>query len=64
MLIILNGRAKEKNILFRRECNTEHGSIDCWEKTTDGFAYGLATTMVDYCQVILELRQMSHDKVR
>jgi hypothetical protein len=54
-----------KCILFiiRRECDTTRGSLDCWKATTDGFTYGLSTAMIDYCQVILQIRQMADDKV-
>jgi hypothetical protein len=49
---------------LRRNCNTMLGSLDCWKETTDGFSYGLATSMVDFCQVILKIRDFSNDKVR
>ena len=49
---------------FRRECTAVDGSVDCWTKTTDGFAYGLAAAMADYCQSILKLRQESNASVR
>ena len=45
--------------IIRRKCNTEEGTFDCWKETTDGFAYGLSTAMIDYCQVILQLHQMN-----
>ena len=44
----------------RRECNSQHGTFECWQKTTDGFAYGLSTAMIDYCQVVIELRRMNN----
>lgn len=31
--------------------------MNCWRETADGFAYGLASAMTDYCQIILKLRQ-------
>jgi hypothetical protein len=34
--------------------------MDCWKETTDGFTYGLSTAMIDYCQVILQLRQLNN----
>lgn len=46
--------------MIRRDCNTKHGSLECWQQTTDGFTYGLSTAMIDYCQVILQLRQTTH----
>jgi preprotein translocase subunit SecG len=45
----------------KRECNSEHGTMDCWKQTTDGFTYGLSTAMIDYCQVILQLQQMDRN---
>ncbi len=50
-------------INFRRNCNTEEGSLECWKATTDGFAYGLSTAMIDFCQVILKLRNLTNEKV-
>lgn len=47
-------------IIIRRECNSEQGTMDCWKETTDGFTYGLSTAMIDYCQVILQLRQLNN----
>jgi len=35
--------------------------MDCWKETTDGFTYGLSTAMIDYCQVILQLRQLNNN---
>jgi hypothetical protein len=49
--------------IIRRKCNTEEGTLDCWKETTDGFAYGLSTAMIDYCQVILKIRDLTTDKV-
>ncbi|CAF3702238.1 unnamed protein product [Rotaria socialis] len=46
----------------KRECNVEHGSLNCWRTTTDGFTYGLSTAMIDYCQALLQLRQTTDDK--
>ncbi|CAF1610839.1 unnamed protein product [Rotaria magnacalcarata] len=46
----------------KRQCNVEHGSLNCWRATTDGFTYGLSTAMVDYCQALLQLRQTADDK--
>lgn len=34
--------------------------MECWQQTTDGFTYGLSTAMIDYCQVVLQLRQMNN----
>ncbi|CAF4000871.1 unnamed protein product, partial [Rotaria magnacalcarata] len=61
---------KEFNLLLmpvnvfrhKRQCNVEHGSLNCWRATTDGFTYGLSTAMVDYCQALLQLRQTADDK--
>jgi hypothetical protein len=50
-------------ILIRRNCNTVQGSLDCWKTTTDGFAYGLATSMIDFCQVIIKIRDLPDEKV-
>lgn len=50
-------------MIVRRQCNTKYGSLSCWKTTTNGFAYGLATAMIDYCQVILNIRKLSNDKV-
>jgi hypothetical protein len=50
-------------ILIRRNCNTVQGSLDCWKTTTDGFAYGLATSMIDFCQVIIKIRDFPDEKV-
>jgi hypothetical protein len=50
-------------ITIRRECNTEHGTFDCWERTTNGFAYGLSTAMIDYCQAILQLHQLNNESL-
>jgi hypothetical protein len=54
----------EKNAFdSRRECNTEHGSLDCWTTTADGFAYGLSSSMVEYCQVLIQLGQLTDSQV-
>ena len=50
-----------RSLYFRRECNTEHGTIECWKQTTDGFTYGLSTAMVDYCQMISQLQQLDEN---
>ncbi|CAF0995483.1 unnamed protein product [Rotaria sordida] len=47
----------------KRACDTKHGTFDCWKATTNGFTYGLSTAMIDYCEVILNLRQITHDKI-
>jgi len=31
------------------------GTVDCWKRTTNSFAYGLSTALVDYCQLIQHL---------
>ncbi len=49
--------------LTRRNCNTEEGTLACWKTTTDGFTYGLSTTMIDFCQVILKIRNLTNEKV-
>ena len=46
--------------IIRRDCNSRHGTLECWQQTTDGFTYGLSTAMIDYCQVVLQLRQMNN----
>ncbi|CAF4823001.1 unnamed protein product, partial [Rotaria sp. Silwood1] len=46
-----------------RTCDSKHGSIDCWKITTDGFTYGLSTAMIDYCEVILNLRQINNNQI-
>ncbi|CAF1564391.1 unnamed protein product [Adineta ricciae] len=45
-----------------RTCNTKYGTMNCWQSTIDGFTYGLSTTMVDYCQVTLQLSQIKDEK--
>ena len=65
----VSGRENELNgsfrfVVFRRECTAADGSVDCWRTTADGFAYGLAAAMVDYCQSILKLRQENNASVR
>ena len=49
--------------IVRRQCNTAEGSLECWTKTTDGFSYGLATSMIDFCQVILKVRGLAAETV-
>ena len=46
-----------------RKCNTEKGTLACWKSTTDGFAYGLSTAMIDFCQTILALRNLPGSQV-
>jgi hypothetical protein len=53
-IIVLHG------LFIRRNCNTEEGSLDCWKETTDGFTYGLSTTMIDFCQTILKIRTIAN----
>ena len=47
----------------RRECNTKYGSLDCWTTTTDVFAYGLSSSMIEYCQVLIQLGQLTNYQV-
>ena len=51
------------DLFIRRSCNTVQGSLDCWTKTTDGFAYGLSTAMIDFCQTILKIRNLANVKI-
>ncbi|CAF1304833.1 unnamed protein product [Adineta steineri] len=46
----------------KRECDTQYGTYDCWKTTIDGFTYGLSTSMINYCQVILQVRQKIDEK--
>lgn len=50
-------------LIIRRNCNTESGSLQCWKETTDGFSYGLSTAMIDFCQVILKIRNLTSEQV-
>lgn len=52
------------DVTFRRNCDTETGSLDCWKETTDGFSYGLSTAMIDFCQVILKIRDLNNGQVK
>jgi hypothetical protein len=49
--------------IIRRKCNIEQGTTDCWKATTDGFAYGLSTAMIDFCQVILKIGNLPNREV-
>lgn len=42
-----------------RGCSTTQGSLDCWKATTDGFTYGLSSAMVDFCRIVLKLRNLT-----
>lgn len=48
-----------KRFLSRRGCSTTKGSLECWKSTTDGFTYGLSTAMVDFCRVVINLRNLT-----
>ena len=50
-------------IIARRDCNTEYGSLDCWKATAGAFTYGLSTSMIDFCQVILQIHNLTNEKV-
>lgn len=49
--------------MIRRNCNTEEGSFECWKTTTDGFAYGVSTAMIDFCQTILQNRPRTNVRI-
>ncbi|CAF1476184.1 unnamed protein product [Adineta ricciae] len=61
MLTSVIGRRDLFNTKCTRQCNTAEGSLECWTKTTDGFSYGLATSMIDFCQVILKVRELTDE---
>ncbi|CAF2437714.1 unnamed protein product [Rotaria sp. Silwood2] len=49
-IIIVFGRRDLFEKKCKRKCDTAGGSLECWKETTDGFAYGLSTAMIDFCQ--------------
>ncbi|CAF1596241.1 unnamed protein product [Rotaria magnacalcarata] len=63
-IIAVCGRRDAFETKCKRTCNTMYGSLGCWSETTDGFAYGLSTAMIDYCLVILNIRFLTNETVR
>ncbi|UJR26824.1 hypothetical protein I4U23_008137 [Adineta vaga] len=61
ILLPVSGRRDLFDTKCTRECNTVEGSLACWTATTDGFAYGLSTAMIDFCQVILKVRELANE---
>ncbi|CAF4613317.1 unnamed protein product [Rotaria socialis] len=60
-IIAVCGRRDAFETKCKRTCNTLYGSLGCWSETADGFAYGLSTAMIDYCQVILNIRLLTSE---
>lgn len=54
MIVVVETRRDIYEEKCKRHCTAVDGSVNCWRETADGFAYGLASAMTDYCQIILK----------